>query len=55
MYVIIDWHYIGNIETGGGDEMPDFATPPMELTTELLYTGMICPSPCRLAAVVNLF
>lgn len=34
MYVIIDWHYIGNIETGTGNEMPDIKTPPKELTME---------------------
>jgi len=34
MYVIIDWHYIGNIETGGGDEMPDITIPPKKLTFE---------------------
>ncbi len=32
MYAIIDWHYIGNIETGAGSEMPDIEHPPAELT-----------------------
>lgn len=34
MYVIVDWHYIGNIATGSGDEMPDIDNPPRELTLE---------------------
>jgi endoglucanase len=34
MYVIIDWHYIGNIQTGAGNEMPDIGTAPKELTIE---------------------
>ena len=34
MYVIIDWHYIGNIATGAGEQMPDIKTPPKDLTTE---------------------
>ena len=34
MYVIIDWHYIGNIATGAGPQMPDIDTAPKELTLE---------------------
>jgi endoglucanase len=33
-YVIIDWHYIGNVATGAGPEMPDIAIKPKELTME---------------------
>lgn len=32
MYVIIDWHYIGNISNGEGKDMPDIEIPPKELT-----------------------
>lgn len=32
MYAIIDWHYIGNIATGEGAEMPDTEEPPLELS-----------------------
>ena len=34
MYVIIDWHYIGNIATGAGPQMPDIDTAPRDLTLE---------------------
>ena len=34
LYAIIDWHYVGNIATGVGDQMPDLETPPQELTDE---------------------
>jgi endoglucanase len=34
MYVIIDWHYIGNVATGAGPEMPDIAFNPKNLTLE---------------------
>jgi hypothetical protein len=34
MYMIVDWHYIGNIVSGTGDEMPDIEEPPRELTLE---------------------
>jgi endoglucanase len=34
VYVIIDWHYIGNIATGAGPEMPDIADKPKDLTLE---------------------
>lgn len=34
MYAIIDWHYIGNIQTGQGAEMPDIEEEPSELTME---------------------
>jgi aryl-phospho-beta-D-glucosidase BglC (GH1 family) len=34
MYVIIDWHYIGNVATGAGSEMPDIAIKPKDLTLE---------------------
>jgi hypothetical protein len=34
MYAIIDWHYIGNIQTGQGPEMPDIDQRPSELTLE---------------------
>ncbi|MCX7773167.1 MAG: glycoside hydrolase family 5 protein [Clostridia bacterium] len=30
LYVIIDWHYIGNIKTGEGDEMPDLKEKPLD-------------------------
>ncbi len=33
MYVIIDWHYIGNISTGKGENMPDIDVHPKELTS----------------------
>ncbi len=32
IYVIIDWHYIGNISTGEGQNMPDIEIPTKELT-----------------------
>ncbi len=32
LYIIIDWHYIGNIVTGEGPQMPDIEEQPMELT-----------------------
>jgi hypothetical protein len=34
MYAIVDWHYIGNIVSGAGEEMPDVAREPRELTLE---------------------
>lgn len=34
MYVIIDWHYIGNVATGAGSQMPDIDTSPKDLTME---------------------
>jgi hypothetical protein len=34
MYVIIDWHMIGNIETGEGDEMPEINTSAKDLTVK---------------------
>jgi len=34
MYVIIDWHYIGNVATGTGSQMPDIEIAPKELTIE---------------------
>ena len=34
MYVVIDWHYIGNIATGAGEQMPDIGTSPKDLTVE---------------------
>jgi aryl-phospho-beta-D-glucosidase BglC (GH1 family) len=33
-YVIIDWHYIGNVATGAGPQMPDIDTNPKDLTLE---------------------
>jgi aryl-phospho-beta-D-glucosidase BglC (GH1 family) len=33
MYVIIDWHYIGNISNGEGQNMPDIDIPPRKLTS----------------------
>jgi len=32
MYVVIDWHYIGNIITGAGEKMPQLKVAPKELT-----------------------
>ena len=32
MYAIIDWHYIGNIATGEGSQMPDLADRPRDLS-----------------------
>lgn len=32
LYVIIDWHYIGNVVTGAGPMMPDIDEKPQELT-----------------------
>lgn len=34
MYVIIDWHYIGNVATGAGPQMPDIDIKPKDLTLE---------------------
>ncbi len=34
MYVIIDLHYIGNIATGAGKEMPDMEQNPLDLSLE---------------------
>ena len=34
LYVIIDWHYIGNVETGAGEQMPDLEQQPRALTDE---------------------
>lgn len=34
MYVIIDWHYIGNVATGAGSQMPNINIAPKELTME---------------------
>lgn len=34
LYVIIDWHYIGNPVTGEGHNMPDIDRDPMELSRE---------------------
>jgi aryl-phospho-beta-D-glucosidase BglC (GH1 family) len=31
-YVIIDWHFIGNVATGAGPQMPDIDADPMDLT-----------------------
>jgi len=33
-YVMIDWHYIGNVATGAGPEMPDIDAQPKDLTLE---------------------
>lgn len=32
MYIIIDWHYIGNIDDGTGDQMPDIDIEAKEFT-----------------------
>ncbi|MGE5462481.1 MAG: glycoside hydrolase family 5 protein, partial [Syntrophothermus sp.] len=32
LYVIVDWHYIGNVATGAGQQMPDLEEKPMDLT-----------------------
>jgi aryl-phospho-beta-D-glucosidase BglC (GH1 family) len=32
MYVILDWHYIGNVATGAGPQMPDLDADPRDLT-----------------------
>lgn len=47
MYVIVDWHYIGNMETGAGDEMPDIPNPPRELTLQFwqLVAGYFRDAP----------
>jgi len=34
LYVIIDWHYIGNVATGAGPEMPDIDENSKDLTME---------------------
>ena len=34
MYVIIDWHYIGNVATGVGPQMPDLQANPKDLTLQ---------------------
>jgi aryl-phospho-beta-D-glucosidase BglC (GH1 family) len=34
MYVVIDWHYIGNVATGAGPQMPEIDNQPKELTIE---------------------
>lgn len=34
LYVIIDWHYIGNVATGAGPEMPDIDKNPKDLTLD---------------------
>jgi len=34
MYVIIDWHYIGNVVTGAGPQMPHLEANPKALTLE---------------------
>lgn len=34
LYLIIDWHYIGNIMTGEGPQMPDIEDHPYDLTLE---------------------
>lgn len=34
MYVIIDWHYIGNVISGAGSQMPDIDEQPLDLTLE---------------------
>lgn len=34
MYVIIDWHYIGNVSTGTGPQMPDIDPAPKDLTLD---------------------
>jgi hypothetical protein len=34
LYVILDWHYIGNIATGEGENMPDIEQEPFALTLE---------------------
>lgn len=34
LYIIIDWHYIGNIMTGAGPQMPDIEDHPYDLTLE---------------------
>ncbi|MGE5464853.1 MAG: glycoside hydrolase family 5 protein, partial [Syntrophothermus sp.] len=32
LYVIVDWHYIGNVASGAGPQMPDLEEKPMDLT-----------------------
>jgi hypothetical protein len=34
LYVILDWHYIGNIATGAGENMPDIEQEPVALTLD---------------------
>ncbi|RSK25450.1 glycoside hydrolase family 5 protein [Bacillus sp. HMF5848] len=34
MYVIIDWHYIGNIQSGVGAQLPDIDEHPLDLTIQ---------------------
>lgn len=34
VYVILDWHYIGNVESGTGSQMPDLDIAPKTLTLE---------------------
>lgn len=33
-YVIIDWHFIGNVATGAGPQMPDLEADPLDLTLD---------------------
>jgi len=34
IYIIIDWHYIGNVISGAGAQMPRISRQPLELTLE---------------------
>lgn len=34
MYIIIDWHYIGNIENGKGSHMPDIDIEPKDYSIQ---------------------
>ena len=38
VYVIIDWHYIGNVATGAGPQMPDLQANPKDLTLQFWRT-----------------
>ncbi|MEN6524249.1 MAG: glycoside hydrolase family 5 protein, partial [Anaerolineaceae bacterium] len=55
MYVIIDWHFIGNIATGAGLQMPDIKPEPKELTMEFwqLMASFFQDSPNVIFEIFN--
>ena len=55
LYVILDWHYIGNVATGAGPQMPDLDASPKELTLEFWRTtaGYFSQAPHVIFEIFN--
>lgn len=55
LYVIIDWHYIGNVATGAGENMPDIEQEPFALTLDFWQrvASRYAPAPHALFEIWN--